>query len=99
MREPLDISCFATELPNARERSVSIQCSGGRFITQLPAVELCVATVRKSSAAENGVGSTYLMERELPTGRSRDQSIGALKTSGATFSPVFSLMTSASVRR
>jgi hypothetical protein len=30
-----------------------------------------VATVRKSSPAENGVGSTYLMERALPTGRSR----------------------------
>ena len=28
-----------------------------------------VATVRKTSSGEDGVGSTYLMERELPTGR------------------------------
>jgi uncharacterized protein YndB with AHSA1/START domain len=28
-----------------------------------------VQTVRKTSVAENGVASTYLMERELPSGR------------------------------
>ena len=28
-----------------------------------------VQAVRKSSAGENGVGSTYVMERDLPTGR------------------------------
>jgi uncharacterized protein YndB with AHSA1/START domain len=32
-----------------------------------------VAAVRKTSAAENGVASTYVMERELPTGRAVNQ--------------------------
>jgi uncharacterized protein YndB with AHSA1/START domain len=32
-----------------------------------------VTAVRTTSAAENGVGSTYLMERELPTGRAINQ--------------------------
>jgi uncharacterized protein YndB with AHSA1/START domain len=32
-----------------------------------------VEGVRKSSAAENGAASTYVMERELPTGRAVNQ--------------------------
>jgi uncharacterized protein YndB with AHSA1/START domain len=32
-----------------------------------------VQAVRKTSAGENGVASTYLMERELPTGRAVNQ--------------------------
>ena len=35
----------------------------------LPHWNSAVQAVRKTSAGENGVSSTYLMERELPTGR------------------------------
>jgi uncharacterized protein YndB with AHSA1/START domain len=34
-----------------------------------PSWNSAVQAVRKSSAGENGVGSTYVMERELPSGR------------------------------